>query len=251
MLLYTGPYLSVHFDAAYSRISQNWMKSPSTTDDFKSEMLKYTELYDQYRPSQSIWDQQNFQFELTPNDHKWIEKHVNIPCKKYGNKKLAFVVGKNVLAHLQVIGAFENINSCIRPQHFALEGDAIAWLNEKLDLLPGNDTNIEVSYDGVNEEGMSTIRIVSPKLDILEVMKRFDNISAEMEFLDSNKERFSTLTARELDVIHWFSQGLKVKEIAEKLFISHHTVQTHWKSIKKKLEIKSTIDILRYIKFLE
>jgi DNA-binding NarL/FixJ family response regulator len=47
------------------------------------------------------------------------------------------------------------------------------------------------------------------------------------------------LTPRELDILQWLVEGLSYKRIAEKLFISPLTVQSHIKRIYEKLQVHS------------
>jgi DNA-binding NarL/FixJ family response regulator len=47
------------------------------------------------------------------------------------------------------------------------------------------------------------------------------------------------LTPRELDILQWLVEGLSYKKIAEKLFISPLTVQSHIKRIYEKLQVHS------------
>ncbi|NOZ47697.1 MAG: response regulator transcription factor [Chlorobi bacterium] len=54
------------------------------------------------------------------------------------------------------------------------------------------------------------------------------------------------LSKRETEVIKLIADGLSFKEIANKLFISTRTVETHKKNILEKLELKSTIDLVKY-----
>jgi len=53
-------------------------------------------------------------------------------------------------------------------------------------------------------------------------------------------------TDRERDVIHACRDGLAYNEIAEKLEISAHTVNTHKKNIFKKLGINNTMEMVKY-----
>ena len=55
-----------------------------------------------------------------------------------------------------------------------------------------------------------------------------------------------SLSEREIEVIRLISDGFSNKEIAEKLFLSTHTVNTHRKNIMNKLGIKNTAGIVIY-----
>lgn len=54
------------------------------------------------------------------------------------------------------------------------------------------------------------------------------------------------LTERELEVLHWMAKELSNAEIADKLFISERTVETHRKNIFRKTDTKSVIGLIRY-----
>jgi DNA-binding NarL/FixJ family response regulator len=54
------------------------------------------------------------------------------------------------------------------------------------------------------------------------------------------------LTPRENEIIKLIAQGLTGKKIAEKLFLSYHTISTHRKNIFQKLDIKSTAEVVLY-----
>ena len=64
----------------------------------------------------------------------------------------------------------------------------------------------------------------------------------------SNEEepKASMLTNKEIEIVRLLSQGLTTKDIAAKLFISHHTVNTHRKNILAKLQIKNTSELVTY-----
>lgn len=76
------------------------------------------------------------------------------------------------------------------------------------------------------------------------VLKNYFNRS----FLNSVK-KFSNdkeLTKREVQVLELFAEGYSYKEIADQLFISVHTVESHKKNILEKLELNSIIDLVKY-----
>jgi len=58
-----------------------------------------------------------------------------------------------------------------------------------------------------------------------------------------NKDNLSN---REIEIIKLFAEGLSFKEIASKTNISSRTVETHKKNIMKKLNLKTTIDLVKY-----
>lgn len=53
------------------------------------------------------------------------------------------------------------------------------------------------------------------------------------------------LTDRELEILHLIAYEHTNLEIAEKLYISFHTVDTHRKSMYKKLNVKNTAGLIR------
>jgi len=56
----------------------------------------------------------------------------------------------------------------------------------------------------------------------------------------------AALSDRETEVLKGFAEGNSYKEIAEKLFISPRTVETHKGNIMKKLDMHSLADMIRY-----
>lgn len=54
------------------------------------------------------------------------------------------------------------------------------------------------------------------------------------------------LSARELEVLKLFAQSMTNAEIAEKLFISIRTVETHKNNIMRKLNLRTTVDMVKF-----
>jgi DNA-binding NarL/FixJ family response regulator len=57
---------------------------------------------------------------------------------------------------------------------------------------------------------------------------------------------YGTLTPREQEVMRLLAEGLFTKEVAERLFISPKTVENHRTNIMNKLDLHSTIELIRY-----
>ena len=56
----------------------------------------------------------------------------------------------------------------------------------------------------------------------------------------------ATLTSRERQVLPLLAQGYTNQEVAEMLFLSHHTIQTYRQRIMRKLDIHRMADLLRF-----
>ena len=54
------------------------------------------------------------------------------------------------------------------------------------------------------------------------------------------------LTTREIEILKLFAEGFINKEISDQLDISIRTVETHKNHIMKKLELKSTVELIKY-----
>lgn len=57
---------------------------------------------------------------------------------------------------------------------------------------------------------------------------------------------YEALTAREQQIMRLIAEGLPTKDIAKKLFISPKTVENHRANILSKLDLHSTMDLVRY-----
>ena len=54
------------------------------------------------------------------------------------------------------------------------------------------------------------------------------------------------ISPREKEVVTLVAEGLTTKEIAEKLFLSKHTIESHRQNILLKLDIKNSAELVRY-----
>ena len=61
-----------------------------------------------------------------------------------------------------------------------------------------------------------------------------------------NIDKPQQLTAREIEIIKCLASGLNSNEIADKLFISENTVETHRRNILRKTDTHSTIELINY-----
>jgi DNA-binding CsgD family transcriptional regulator len=224
---------------------KNWNKSPDNIDNFKNEMLVYKALYKKHKPTLTLWNQKTFTFNLDAKLQLWIEEKINIPCAKYGNKKAAFIVGEDIIAHMDVIDSFEQVESVINVKHFANKEKAINWLNSYELKLP-NNKNTEVLFDGVDNNGNAVIKIISDSNDVLSTIKIIKELIEINNFKNNSANLYNTLTPREKQVLKLLAHKTGLKDISKKLNITYSTTQTHWKKIKRKLELTSIQDTILY-----
>lgn len=67
-----------------------------------------------------------------------------------------------------------------------------------------------------------------------------------LEDLAKRTNEQSTITKRELEVLRLIAEGLTNRHIAETLFISIKTVETHRSRVMRKLDLHNTADIVKY-----
>jgi two-component system response regulator NreC len=63
---------------------------------------------------------------------------------------------------------------------------------------------------------------------------------------EEDEKELSKLSDREQEVLKMFSEGKSNKEIADELFISTRTVESHKNHIMQKLGLKTTVDLIKF-----
>lgn len=68
----------------------------------------------------------------------------------------------------------------------------------------------------------------------------------ENAFLRAHAARFASLTKRERQVLAGISQGLSSGELADTLFLSPYTIDTHRRNLRQKLQTTSIFELSQY-----
>lgn len=125
----------------------------------------------------------------------------------------------------------------------------------------GHFFDVDVFLDRYKESGVKVVALVSSFVDSSLLTKYNDSISIFDDFetinskiaklIDEPKEHDDVneqdvLSHREKEIVVCVVKGMTNKEIAEKLFLSIHTVITHRKNISKKLQIHSASGLTIY-----
>ncbi|WP_027138785.1 response regulator transcription factor [Gaetbulibacter saemankumensis] len=250
MKIYQGPFLSITYEKENSLLVQNWSRTLSCVEHFKSEMLMFVKCFVKYKPKYVLWLQYEFSLIIDKETYLWIEDNVNVMGIKYGIEKVAFVVGKDVFAHVTVIDSFEEVKSALVTRHFLTELDARAWLFETTPVEIDNKKP-KIVFLGSDENDDFIFKIENTRNHVSEALKLFKSSVEQQQFTKLNLGRFSELTKREKQVLKLVAEGKSNDDIGNELFISAHTARTHWRNIKTKLNIKQEKDIDYYNKILE
>lgn len=247
MILYQGAFLSVSYEKDNDLFVQKWSSQTISLADFKHEMLKFVAFYKKYRPQKALWLQKEFSLIIDKEAYGWIEENVNQKCYTDGNEKCAFVVGKDVFAHVSVIDSFNEAEEVFITKHFLTEKEAREWLFHVKEEETGY-LKPKVIFEKVDEKGDLVFKIENSKNYVDEALMLFMDEVGLQQFSNQNLHKLLTLTKREKQVFELIADGKTGTQVAEILFISKNTSRTHWRNIKAKLAIKSSKDTQLYYK---
>lgn len=89
--------------------------------------------------------------------------------------------------------------------------------------------------------------VISTPIDGVDQLSfKIRKVLDENIFIKNNFEIFGTLTRREKSIISLIANGFSSQQIADKLFISIHTVNTHRKNIILKTDCRSFAKLLKF-----
>lgn len=113
------------------------------------------------------------------------------------------------------------------------------WIVKKL---------LQIGVDGVILKLSDTDEIKNALESVLKGEKYFCNefnkIRKRLRFSIDTPDYQSLLTNREMDVLKGISSGMQTKEIAEMLYVSVNTVETHRKSLFLKFEVRNAVELV-------
>lgn len=71
-------------------------------------------------------------------------------------------------------------------------------------------------------------------------------INQYIKNIDQPEQKKDLLSAREIEILKLWGESLTNKEIADKLFISIRTVETHKNRIMQKINLKTSVDLMKF-----
>lgn len=258
MILYKGPFLIINYEKEHKRFVLSWSKSPSTTKEFKDEILHFVRFLKDNTYHQILWLQSNFKLIVDDDCKEWFDKTVHViktnkswlTRDSLGYHHLYFVVGEDIMVHLEVMGIFKvQAQTKIKPRYFATEQEALKCLDGESDGVKKKELPIQINYKGTDKNGQSIIEIKDDSSCIESTIKILKSVLDEKEFIQVNNYKFMALTSREKEILRYIVEGYSNQELSFKLGVSFNTVRTHRNRIWKKLEISSLHEVIKYTVF--
>jgi len=148
---------------------------------------------------------------------------------------LADVIGKSPS---DILDSYNAAVVMEQVQQVALRGDS---RNRLTRITLGEETlNFLSQVSPVRDSSgnVTAVATVSRKID--------DHAWTKGDFAALTSPALPSLTKRELQVLKLIASGLTSRQIAQKLFISRKTVETHRSRMMQKLDLHTTADLVKY-----
>lgn len=95
-------------------------------------------------------------------------------------------------------------------------------------------------------EAAQLLTIANPVNGIGTAVNKVHKALSDDNFIAKHYRKFALLSKREKEIIRLLCEGLSSLAVAERLFISKYTVDTHRKNICRKLEVDSFAGLVRF-----
>jgi DNA-binding CsgD family transcriptional regulator len=107
-------------------------------------------------------------------------------------------------------------------------------------------TGMKIFYRDTNGTPLLVFSIALPVDSQHPIAAKVERLLQENNFLRNNYHVFNKLTKREKEILRLLALGYSTGKIAQELFLSEETANTHRRNIKKKLKIENNYDITRF-----
>jgi DNA-binding NarL/FixJ family response regulator len=183
-----------------------------------------------------------------------------------------FQIVANFSSGEEIVNQFRDVNPHVILMDIFLKGmtgiEATRWIKErnesvKIILLSGEikkdlvTAGIQAGIDGYLPKDIDRKALINAIRVVAKGEKYFNETIATLVFEDFYRKevvqthseqqlRKTDLTKRELEVLALIAEGRNNREVADKLFISVKTVDTHRLHILDKLGLKNTAELVKY-----
>jgi DNA-binding CsgD family transcriptional regulator len=115
--------------------------------------------------------------------------------------------------------------------------------NESFEWYLSASRIVERNVEGQPLLSLTMAQVIDPASHITHKVQR---LLDENTFLRAHCGQFATLTNREREVLRAIALGESAPEIAERLFISPQTAETHRRNLRRKLRVESAFELGQY-----
>lgn len=156
------------------------------------------------------------------------------------------------LEDINIIGRFQDADKGLR---FILEHNPLlAFIDIEMPGYSGLDILSELNVQGLSTKVVFVTG--HPEYTINAIRgKAFDYLLKPVSLTDLKScvqrldfQDYQALSQREREVVRLLAQGLTSREIAEILFLSRHTVDTHRRKILQKTGVNNTVELVQFVK---
>lgn len=244
MNIYKSDFLNIRKED--DTLIQTWTDKNLDATDYQQELYNFMDLFHKVKPKKLVWDTKKCTLAIPAELDNWMGAHVLIPIYKKGIRELIFTVPEDTAVHLSIVSSLEKASEIIRPVYFLDFNGALSYPAHKQTPLSHTPVvncqpNTELNTFGVNLN-------ITPN-DLPRLLHAINHIEIENQFVAQNKNRYNSLTLREIQVFKHIALGKTNSQIGLELFIDESSVKTHRKKIKEKLNIKSNYDIYQYARY--
>jgi DNA-binding CsgD family transcriptional regulator len=92
---------------------------------------------------------------------------------------------------------------------------------------------------------------LTPINPIQHVTRKVSRMIEESSFKRENQHIFDCLSEREREILNFIANGVSNQEIADRLFLSVNTIETHRKNIKAKLNARTNRELIQFARAFE
>ncbi len=196
---------------------------------------------------------------LLVDDHRMVLDSLSMLLAKYGDYQVVatFTNGHDVIPYIRKHKVDLIITDSRMPQMsgiqlcekiFAFDAQMkvimISMIEDPSEILGALDLGVKAYLS----KSLSVEQLLSAIKEVLEGKRYLSNevILALNTPIIHNHKLVNGFTLREVEIIQLIAQELSTSEIAERLFISVHTVDTHRKNLYQKAGVKSAVGLALY-----
>lgn len=129
METYKSDYLTITYDSPLMVLDWTEKTFDMSSDEYKSEMLKYVKALKEYHPEQVLINAQNTRYIISPELQEWANENVIKVAISCGLKRTAILVSEDYISQLSIEQTFdEDTRQIVKRKFFDDENAAIAWL---------------------------------------------------------------------------------------------------------------------------